>query len=70
MKNFLLLSFFLLSGGLFAQRPASSYRAPAPSIKGKVTGRLVDAQSNEPLAFASVVLHEPQKEQNRKRHHH
>ena len=61
MKNFLPLVLLLISGNLFAQRPANTYRASAPSIKGKVTGRLIDAESNEPLAFASVAIYDPKK---------
>ncbi|MEM6524740.1 MAG: TonB-dependent receptor [Bacteroidota bacterium] len=55
------LIFILLSFGLttYSQRPASSYgggRGAASSIKGKVTGKLIDNNSKEGLGFASVAL--------------
>ncbi|MEL7003878.1 MAG: TonB-dependent receptor, partial [Bacteroidota bacterium] len=60
MKHYLLIAFLSLTTIAIAQPPrgGGNFRQ-APSIKGRVIGRLLDADTNEPLAFASVVLRSP-----------
>lgn len=61
MKHFLLITLLSLSTGAFAQPGRGGGFNQGPSIQGKITGSLIDAESNEPLAFASVVLRDPVK---------
>ena len=63
MKKLLLFTFFscllLISHSTLAQQwGGGGKRGPqGPSITGKVSGTLVDAETGEPVPFASVVLH-------------
>ncbi|MEM9859463.1 MAG: TonB-dependent receptor [Bacteroidota bacterium] len=59
MKQLLPFIFcFTIALYTFGQRPASSYggRGQASSIKGKVTGKLINGTTKESLSFASVAL--------------
>ncbi|MEE4176876.1 MAG: TonB-dependent receptor [Bacteroides sp.] len=59
-KKYLLITPFLFfSFTLFAESPvdSSAPSAPRPFNSGVVTGMVIDDSSNEPLLFASVVLH-------------
>lgn len=57
MKRILLFALLIITTGALAQRPGSRGGfSKAPSIKGKITGKLQDANSGEALSFASVVL--------------
>lgn len=55
-----ILLLFTTCLSILAQRPQGrgGYQK-APSIKGKVTGSLVDSTTNEPIAFVSVALRNP-----------
>ena len=65
MKSYL-LSFVLIlfTLNLFAQNPAwgggrGGNAKKGPSIKGKISGSLIDSLSNAPVEFATVVLIDP-----------
>lgn len=69
MKNFYLLfiSFLLLANVGFAQRPGGGRYgggATTSSIKGKITGVMIDSLSKERLPFVTVVVRNPRTEKD------
>lgn len=58
-KSLYILLFLFFSTSLFAEGPADNGApaAPRPFSSGVVTGTVIDESNNEPLMFASIVLH-------------
>src|SRR6218665_832531 len=57
MKNLLLLFCTLLALNFHAQAPGNAGMAKAmKDIKGRVYGKIIDAKTNKPVEFASVVV--------------
>ncbi len=51
-----LICFSFLITAIHAQRPGGGGNSAASDIKGKITGKLIDAQTGEPIEYATVVL--------------
>ena len=51
-----LVLFLCLSTSLYAQPPWVGGGKKGPTIKGKITGTVIDSLSNQPLEFATLVL--------------
>jgi ferric enterobactin receptor len=55
-RSIFLLTFFLLGSGILLAQPPWAGGKKGPSIKGKITGTVVDSISGLPLEFATLVL--------------
>ena len=57
MKHIFTLSLSLLTAfSLYAQPGGGKWGAPQSSITGKITGKIIDNNSGEPVEYATVVL--------------
>lgn len=57
MKNLFTLSLILLTSiAAYAQPGGGNWGAPKSSITGKITGKVMDSNSGEPVEYATVVL--------------
>ena len=65
MKNLFISVALLISFTTYAQRPGGYGGGGRPSsIKGKITGVVVDQTTNEPVSYASVVIKKGEKQIN------
>ena len=55
MKKALFLFFIISSFSAFAQQPGGE----TPKGNGKISGQVLDAESNQPVEFANIVLFDP-----------
>lgn len=62
-SNLLSILLLFISVSLFAQRPQGNWgggkKGGGPSITGKLTGKIIDETTKEPVAFATIVLLKP-----------
>ncbi|HNP19146.1 MAG TPA: TonB-dependent receptor [Fulvivirga sp.] len=64
MKNtFTLLIIFFSISSIYAQRPGG-YSSGDAQITGKISGQLMDSESNEPISYASIVVKKDDKQIN------
>lgn len=65
MKHSLLIVSLFISFTIFAQRPGGyGGYGKAPSIKGKIAGKIIDKDTGEPVSYASVVIKKGDKQIN------
>ncbi|HPI06575.1 MAG TPA: TonB-dependent receptor [Saprospiraceae bacterium] len=58
MKNILIVLFLAATAALYAQKPAGTGNNTIPAI-GRLYGKVIDAATKEPIAYASVTVLRP-----------